>query len=435
MGSSKNSKIAIINGDIYNNNIFIKGTVLIKGKKIINVVKSGISKNQIKNYKIIDAKNCYVSFGFIDPHVHFRCPGHEYKEDWISGTKAAVKGGYTFVIDMPNNNPPATDYETLINKNNLAKNVLVNYGFYIGLTSNNSKNIKYLYKKLRSKKIPVFGIKIFLGSTTGDLLITDENPIYDSLNTSLLNLFHCEDQLTLNKFKNIKYNSIYDHNKIRPPVAEVNGIEKIIRLSKNIKKKARIYICHVSSKDQINIIEKYKKENYNIISEVTPHHLFFDLSNIKKSNIFKVNPPIREKKDVIEVRKKFNEGFFQIIGTDHAPHLKKEKEGKDPPSGFPGLESSFYSLYNLYENKIISLENIFKFLTTGYKILNIKKRGELKIGNFADITIIKKEKNIFKSKDAFTKADFSPYDGLKTGCRINTVIINGKIVLDNGDFL
>lgn len=435
MGSLKSSRIAIINADVFNHNIFCKGAVLIKNKKIFKVIKGEISKNKIKNYRIIDAEDSYVSYGFIDPHVHFRCPGHEYKEDWDSGSKAAVKGGYTFIIDMPNNNPPAVDFETLTYKNKIAKNALINYGFYIGLTLNNSKKIKELYKRLKLKNIPVFGVKVFLGSSTGDLLITDDVPIYDSLNTSLLNLFHCEDQLILNKYKNIKYNSIFDHDKIRPSIAEVNGIKKIIKNAKNIKSKAKIYICHVSSKEEMKIIEKYKKENYNIITEITPHHLFFDLSNISKSNIFKVNPPIRGKKDVEEARKKFNEGFFQIIGTDHAPHLKKEKESKDPPSGFPGLETSFYSMYSLYENGIIKLENIFKLLTSGYKIFNIRKRGELKKGNFADVIIIKKEKNIFKTKDAYTKADFSPFDGLKTGCRINTVIINGKIILENGEFL
>ena len=428
----KNSKIAIINGLIFNDK-FHKGTVLIRNKKIKKIIKGEITKEKIRNYKIIDAENCYVSFGFFDPHVHFRCPGYEYKEDWDTGSKAAVMGGYAFIVDMPNNNPSAVDVNTLLDKNNLAKKTKIHYGFYLGLTDSNAFKIKDIYKKLKSLKVPLLGIKVFLGSSTGNLLIADNNSIYRSLDTSLINLFHCEDQVTLDKYRQIKYSSVKDHNKYRPPEAEVNGIKRIIESAKKIKKKSKIYICHVSSKDQINVIERYRSNGFKIIAEVTPHHIFFNLSDIKNSNLFKVNPPIREKIDVDEVRNKFNNGFFQIIGTDHAPHLKKEKESKNPPSGFPGLESSFYALYNLYENKIISLENIFKLLTSGYKIFGIKNRGKIKKGNYADITIIKKKKNIFTSYKTFTKADFSPFDGLKTGCKIDTVIIDGEIILENGE--
>lgn len=433
MALLKNSKIAIINGQIFNDN-FKNGAILIKDKKIKKVVEGELLKSKIKDYKIIDADGGYVSYGFFDPHVHFRCPGYEYKEDWNTGTKAAIKGGYTFVADMPNNSPSATDVDTLIYKNNLAKNTKIHYGFYLGLTDNNVSKIMSIYKKLKSLKVPVLGIKVFLGSSTGDLLITDDNSISQSLDSSLLNLFHCEDQLTLNRYKNIRYKSVADHNKIRPPEAEVSGIKRIVKSAKKIKKRAKLYICHVSSKDEIIAIEKYRNEGFNIIAEVTPHHLFFNLQDIKKLNIFKVNPPIRDINDVNYIRKKFNSDFFQIIGTDHAPHLKKEKDSKNPPSGFPGLESSFYALYNLFERNIISLEKIFELLTSGYKIFNIKNRGNLKKGNYADVTIIKKEKNVFKAKNTFTKADFSPFDDLESSCKIHTVIIDGKIILENGEF-
>lgn len=434
MESSKNSKIAIINGILYYNNKFITGSILIKNNKIKNVVFNKLDNEKLKEYQIIDAANSYVSYGFIDPHVHFRCPGHEYKEDWDTGSKAAIKGGYTFVIDMPNNLPSAKNYEIIKLKNKYAKKTMINYGFYIGLTDDNAKSIKKIYKKLKNKNIPIFGIKIFLGSSTGDLLIKKEKSIFYSLKTNLINLFHCEDEEVLNNYKSLEYNSIYDHEKIRPVDAEVNGIKKIIKVNKK-NKKSKIYICHLSSKKGANLIKKLREKGYKIISEITPHHLYFYLQKIIDSNIYKVNPPIRNLEDVLELRNKFNKGFFQIIGTDHAPHLLKEKESNNPPSGFPGLESAFYALYNLYEQDIISLKMIFKLLTNGYKIFNIKKRGKLKKNNFADITIIKKEKNIFKAKETYTKADFSPYDGLETNCKVDTVIINGKILLRNGVFL
>ena len=433
MALLKNSKIAIINGQIFNDN-FKNGAILIKDKKIKKVVEGELLKSKIKDYKIIDADGGYVSYGFFDPHVHFRCPGYEYKEDWDSGSKAAIKGGYTFVIDMPNNLPTASNYDVIKLKNDYAKNTIINYGFYIGLTENNVNNIKKLYKKLKKKNIPVYGIKVFIGSSTGELLIKKKKTINLSLKTNIINLFHSEDENILNNYKSLKYNSIYDHEKKRPIKAEVNGIIKIIKANKK-NKKSKIYICHLTSKKGAKFIKKLRKKGYKIITEITPHHLYFYTQKIFDSNIYKVNPPIRNLEDVIFLRKIFNKGFFQIIGTDHAPHLLNEKESNNPPSGFPGLESSFYALYNLYEQDIISLKMIFKLLTSGYKIFKIKKRGDLKKNNFADITIIKREKNIFKAKETFTKSDFSPYDGLETNCKIDTVIVNGKIVLMDGNLL
>ena len=127
MELSKKSKIAIINGMLFYKNKFVKGNLLINNKKIKKVILENISLKEIEDYTIIDAKNCYVSYGFFDPHVHFRCPGNEYKEDWHTGTRAAIKGGYTFVIDMPNNNPSAVDVKSLENKNNIAKKTCINY--------------------------------------------------------------------------------------------------------------------------------------------------------------------------------------------------------------------------------------------------------------------------------------------------------------------
>ncbi|HPK62404.1 MAG TPA: amidohydrolase family protein, partial [Spirochaetota bacterium] len=168
---------------------------------------------------------------------------------------------------------------------------------------------------------------------------------------------------------------------------------------------------------------------------VTPHHLFFHLSNIENSSVYKVNPPIREVEDVDYLRRAFNKGYFDLVGTDHAPHLLSEKKSNNPPSGFPGLETAFYALYNLYERKLLNLGMIFKMLTNGYKVFNIKKRGEIKKGYYADLTIIRKEPNTFDEKTAHTKAGFSPWNGLQTGVKIESVLLNGKLVYNDGKLL
>jgi dihydroorotase len=427
------NKIAVINGDIYTNGKFVKGSIFIHGSKIKKVILKNINPDKLKCYTVIDASESYVSYGFIDPHVHFRCPGQEYKEDWNSGSKAAVKGGFTYVIDMPNNNPAAVNSEVIIRKNETASKSNINYGFYLGLTDANSSSIGKIFSKIRSLKIPIYGIKVFLGSSTGDLLVKSSESIRKSLNTSIINLFHCEDEETLKNYNKIKYNSVKDHNDIRPPEAEENALKKISEASENNKRKSRIYICHVSSELEMKLITKLKEEGYNIISEITPHHLFFCLEEIEESNIYKVNPPIRHFNDVKYMRDCFDMGFFDIIGTDHAPHLLSEKQSSMPPSGFPGLETAFYAMYNLYERKIISLEMIFKLMTSGYEIFKIKKRGKLKKNYFADITVIRKTETIFKEELSETKSDFSPYNGLKVNCKIDTVVINGNILMKNGE--
>ncbi len=430
----ENNKIAIIDGELFINGKFKKGSIFIENNKIKRVVQKKVDRERLSGYYVIDAADCYVSYGFIDPHVHFRTPGQEYKEDWESGSKAAIKGGYTFVIDMPNNSPPAIDEETLTSKNDRALKTKINYGFYIGLTDENAKNIKNIYNRLKNK-IPIYGVKVFLGSSTGSLLIKDLKSINLSLKTGLINLFHCEDEEVLSEYKHIKYDSVLDHNDIRPPAAEISAFKKIIKQSLNIKNKARIYICHVSSENLLRMIKRYKNRGFNIINEVTPHHLYFNLSNIEKSNVFKVNPPIRDKKNVDYLRERFNKSDFDIIGTDHAPHLLKEKNSGNPPSGLPGLEYAFYALHYLYEKNVLSVKKIFSLLTSGYKIFNIKKRGEIKPGNFADLTIVKKQVFTIRTEDNKTKADFCPYEGLITNATIDTVIVNGKILLKNNEFI
>lgn len=430
-------KIAIINGKLFVQNRFTRGHILIEGSVIKKVILSySIDEKILENCYVIDAKGCIVSYGFFDPHVHFRCPGQEYKEDWISGVNSAVKGGYTYILDMPNNNPPAVDFETLALKNNIAKNSPINYGFHIGLTNKNYKDIKHIYKQCQIEHIPLHGVKVFLGSSTGDLLCTSDQALKTALGLPLINLFHAEDEATLQHFDHIPYKNVDSHNKRRPPIAEANAIKKIIRAAKHHRNSAKIYICHVSSNAGIKRIIKYRKKGFTIFAEVTPHHLFFNLDQMEeKSNIFKVNPPIRDTEEVLKLRDAVNRGYFQIIGTDHAPHLYKEKMSSNPPSGIPGLESSFYAFASLYKQGILSLKKILRLLTSGYEIFNIKKRGTIKKGNFADLTIIRHDPFIFKAEKTQTKADFSPYEDLESSFFIDTVLCNGKILLRNGELL
>lgn len=260
-------------------------------------------------------------------------------------------------------------------------------------------------------------------------MIKDEFSITRSLKTGLITLFHCEDDETLKEFDSIPYKTVSDHSVKRPPIAEVNSFIKVSNTIKKVKgKKPKAYICHISSKELVKSIEKAKKRGFSIISEVSPNHLFFSLENIGDSNIFKVNPPIRSEKDRKYLVKKFNEGFFDILGTDHAPHLLSEKLSDNPPSGMPGLETCFYSLYSLYEKGEINLKRIFQLLTSGYNIFKMKNRGEIKKGNYADLVIIKKTNYTVKAVNNFTLSGFTQFEGLTVGCKIDKVFINGNLI-------
>jgi dihydroorotase len=428
-------KQIIANGSIFLDGKFQTGSILIHDDRIYDVITGETKILKSSEYETTDASGCFVSYGFMDPHVHFRCPGQEYKEDWQSGSRSAIKGGYTFVIDMPNNVPSATDMDVIRLKNSIACKTKINYGFYIGLTDGNSDDIGLMFSALNRENIPVYGIKVFLGSSTGDLLVRKSETIRKSLETGIMNLFHCEDEDTLLRYGSIEYKSIKDHDARRPSEAEVNGIIKILEAAKDIRSVANIYICHVSSKAELDFIDQARTDGFMITSEITPHHLYFDLENIGDSNIFKVNPPIRLSSDSDYLRHSFDKGFFDIIGTDHAPHLLSEKNSVSPPSGFPGLETSFYALYKMYEEQKISVEMIFKLLTAGYSIFKIEGRGEIKKGNFADLTIIKNIPFEFIASEAETKSGFSPFDGIKSSCRIDTVMINGEIVMKEGVLL
>lgn len=409
---------------------FIIGEILIENDKIEDIlINDSFKKDFYQDAEIFDCQGAYVSYGFFDPHVHFRVPGNEEKEDWDSGSKAALKGGFTFVIDMPNNTPSAIDQSVLQLKQKIAeKDSLVHYGFYLGLTDKNVDSLPHILAECRKEKIPVYGVKAFLGASTGSLLVQREETIYKALSTGEIVLFHAEDEVYLSK--QTDFINLIEHEKSRPAMAEVAAIKKIEKAASTIKEKAKIYICHLSTKKGLEEALTLRENGYSVILEATPHHLMLSLEEIKQWNspFYKVNPPIRYQKDRDAIRDAFLSGEIDLIGTDHAPHLLREKLSQQPPSGFPGLESAFFVLSTLYQNKMLPLEMILKKLTSGYSIFGIKNRGEIKKGYFADLLLFEKKNFTFFAEKAVSKAKFSPFDCWKSLFSIKMVFVNGKLV-------
>lgn len=414
-------KILITDIKAFINKKFIDTKILIDNEKIAEISPDIVPDSETA---VFNGNNAYVSYGFIDPHVHFRTPGAEVKENWDTGSSAALAGGFTYVIDMPNNTPPATNFDVLQMKAEIAKrDSHVNFGFYLGLTHDNCDKLENVINQCRKSEIPIYGIKVFLGASTGSLLVEDTAAIEKAFATGEPVLFHCEENSLL---KNAAFTTLEEHENNRPIKAETEAIRKIRKAAEKHKDTAKIYICHLSSEAGLNEALKMRNDGFNIYLEATPHHLTLNLESIESSPIAKVNPPIRHKNEMEALQNALKTGLIDCIGTDHAPHLQKDKDSDNPPSGFPGLETAFFALNTLVSEKIIALEQVIEKLTSAYSIFNIKSRGKIEVGNYADLVFMEQAPAFFYAKDAKTKAKFSPFDKIKSDISIKHVFISGK---------
>lgn len=414
-------KILITNIKAFINKKFIDTKILIDNEKIAKISPNIVPDSDTC---VFDGKNAYVSYGFIDPHVHFRTPGAEAKEDWKTGSRAALAGGFTYVIDMPNNTPAATSFDVIKMKTEIAKrDSRVNFGFYLGLTQDNCDKLEDIIGQCKKAALPIYGIKVFLGASTGSLLVENPDVIEKAFATGLPVLFHCEENSLL---KNAPFTTLEAHENNRPIEAETQAIRKVRKAAEKHKSTAKIYICHLSSKAGLNEALKMRDDGFNVYLEATAHHLTLNLEEIKSSPIAKVNPPIRHKKEMKALQNALKAGLIDCIGTDHAPHLPEEKNSANPPSGFPGLETAFFALNTLVCEKIVSLEQVMEKLTSAYGIFNIQSRGKIEVGNYADLVFLERAPVVFNAENAQTKAKFSPFDKIKSDISIKHVFIGGK---------
>ena len=371
------------------------------------------------------AENIVTLPGLIDPHVHFRTPGSGHKENWITGARAAIAGGFTTVIDMPNNDPQAIGRAALAEKRKIIDEQLRQTGiplrryFYLGATADNSNE----FKKTRDE---IVGVKLFMGASTGNLLVdrlADQEKIFQrAAKLDLLVAVHAEDENEIQKQKNIITNpTVADHSKIRSREAAVKAVTQAIELAK--KYNTRLYICHVSTKEELEIIKQAKKQGVKIYAEATPHHLFLDESAYEKlGTLAQMNPPLRSPTDCAALWQGIGDGTIDTIGSDHAPHTLEEKSELYPasPSGVPGIETTLPLLLTAHRAGKITLEKIIE-LTRGnpQKIFNLPKNNDQII---VDINMEKEVKNA----NLKTKCGWSPFAGWKLVGWPIAVIINNK---------
>jgi dihydroorotase len=388
---------------------------------------------QCKNYLLdsneeyeIDARGLTLLPGLIDPHVHFRTPGMEYKEDWRSGALAAICGGYTTVFDMPNTLPPTITASLLQNKMNLIDaqlkevNIPLRYQLFFGAD-------KQHFSEIHRVKNVVVGIKVFMGCSTGNLVIDDDESLHAifaiASSQNLLVAVHAEDEQRIcSRKKSFQHAQDYHHHSlIRDVTVATLAVEKAIHLAKIYK--TRLYILHVSTKDEIELIKKAKQSGLTVYAETTPHHLFLnDAAYQTLQGKAVVNPPLRNQSHQAELFQAIREGVIDTIGSDHAPHTLEEKAKKygECPSGIPGIETMLPLLLTAVTQGLLSLDNVISLtVTKAQNIFKLEKNNDVVLVNLDKIEKV-------TSQNLQTKSAWTPYENWELCGWPYYTIVNGR---------
>lgn len=365
----------------------------------------------------IDAKGLFALPGLIDPHVHLRDPGLTHKEDFRSGTSAALRGGFTTVLDMPNTKPSTTTLAALKEKRKIAaQNAVCDYGIHFGATKDN-------FAEVKKAKPPT--LKLYMGKSTGEVLVDDVASIwkhFDGFPHEKPLIVHAEDEETLNSLDKLGI-------KGRAAIAEKIAVEKARLIAAQVNR--LVYFAHLSTAESVHMAKLWERS----IVEVSPHHLFLssdkDGKRLKES--YRVNPPLRSEAE----RRRLWGSLYDVdtIGSDHAPHTPEEK--KKGSAGFPGLETSLSLFLDAYNKGMLTLPwIIFRMAENPARIFNLKTKGRLGIGYDADITLVdlKKEWTV-RADDFESKCGWSPYEGMKLKGKVKHVFFRGGLAVEDGDLI
>jgi len=430
--------LLIKNARIVNEGTIFEGDVLIEDQ-IIKEISSSISvKNS--NVTLIDAENNYLIPGVIDDQVHFREPGLTHKATIETESRAAIAGGITSFIEMPNTNPQATTIDKLEAKFQIAqKTSSANYSFMFGGTNDNLDEI------LKVDPLKVAGLKLFLGSSTGNMLV-DNPEVLEKIfkSTDLLISVHCEDEDTI-KQNTARYMETYGddipvkfHPEIRSAEACYISSSKAIALAK--KTGARLHVFHLSTAKETALFSNKKAlKDKKITAEVCIHHLWFsDEDYDKKGTLIKWNPAVKTAKDRAALWKALLNDKIDVIATDHAPHTLEEKSNNyiKAPSGGPLVQHGLVAMMEAHHNGKISIEKMVEKMCHNPAILfQIEKRGYIREGYFADLVLINPNNPWTVNKDNILyKCGWSPFESSTFKSRVTHTILNGTIVYENGNF-
>jgi len=423
---SDNFNLIIKNGSCYINGKLEQTDIAINNGKI-----EKIGKLSLNSSKVFDATDKIVLPGIIDTQVHFREPGSTDREDLESGSRAAVLGGVTSVFEMPNTNPPTSNLIEFNKKLDLAKNRMhCNYAFYFGATPENVDQLAKL-KGLEG----CCGIKLFAGSSTGKLLVDKEKDIEKVIsNSDRIVSIHSEDEEILNlRKKFIKEGDVHSHPEWRNAECAMSSTRRVVKIAERYNK--QIHVLHVTTKEEVDFLAMHKK---NVTFEITPQHLTLYAPDCydKLGSFAQMNPPIRKKEHYDRLWVAVKNSVVDVLGSDHAPHSKEDKNKKYPasPSGMPGVQTILPIMLDHINNEKLSLDQLVKLMCENpCKIFGIKRKGYLKEGYDADLTIIDMNKSVtIKNEMIASKCAWTPFDNYKVKGFPVATIVNGSIVMKDG---
>jgi dihydroorotase len=421
----------IINATLINEGETFIGGVIIENEIIKTVFKG--NPEFIPEGEIIDAIGKWLLPGVIDDHVHFREPGATDKADIASESAAAVAGGVTSYMDMPNNIPLITTLELLERKyERAAETSLANYSFYLGANNENSEEIK------RINPAKVCGVKVFMGSSTGNMLV-DDNHILSAIfdQSPVLIAAHCEDEDIIKKNLQNVISRCGDnippsyHPLIRNENACVRSTAKALNLA--MKYKSRLHVLHLTTANEARNFP----HDEHITAEVCVHHLwFFDEDYEQLGNLIKCNPAIKTINDCEELRKAVFNGNIAVIGSDHAPHLLEDKQKPylQAPSGIPMIQHTLPAMFELCRRNIFTPALVVERMCHApARIFNIKQRGFIREGYYADLVLVDpKTSYTINKENIFYKCGWSPFEGRQFHTQITHTFVNGNLVYENG---
>ena len=427
----------IKNVNIVNEGKVLKGDIRIKQEKI-SLIAPFIPISQDEH--LVEGNNKYLIPGLIDDQVHFREPGLTHKGDIYSESRAAVAGGITSFIEMPNTKPQTTTMKKIEQKLEIAsRNSVANYGFMFGGTNSNLDEIK----KIDENKVA--GLKLFLGSSTGNMLVNKKEVIKEIFKSSKLIIsVHCEDEFIIRKNLNI-YLGMYGknipfkfHPKIRSSEACFKSSSEAVKLA--IETGARLHVFHISTGNETKLFSKIPIEEKQITSEVCTHHLWFsDKDYESKGSQIKWNPAIKSEEDRNALWEALNEDRIDVYATDHAPHTINEKKlpYTESPSGGPLVQHGLLAMLDSVNKGKITLEKLVeKASHNPAKIFKIKKRGFLKENFYADMVLVDLEgKTKVTKNNIMYKCGWSPFEGYLFNSSILKTWVNGKLLYEKGKII
>ena len=423
-------KRLIQHGTLVNENHIFDGSVIVEDSKITKIVEGNTVPNASFD-EVIDASGCFVLPGVIDDHVHFREPGLTAKADIDSESRAAATGGVTTYFDMPNTVPQTTTLEALEEKFALAaQKSHVNYSFFFGATNDNVA----LFEQLDSHRIP--GIKLFLGSSTGNMLVDRREALEQIFATATMPIMvHCEDTEIINRNMAEAQRLYGDDPKVvhHPEIRSAEACYESTRLAVElaVKHHARLHVAHLTTARELELLTE------GVTAEVTPSHLYFcDRDYASLGTRIKCNPAIKSEADRDALRQAVADGRIAVIGTDHAPHLLSQKEGgcAKAVSGMPMIQFSLVTMLELVDQGVLTLGRLVELMChRPADLFEVRRRGYLREGYQADIVLVRPNTGWTVTPDIIqSKCGWSPMEQHTYLWRVERTICNGHTVYQHG---